>query len=373
LTAVFANAPHGFFRLTNPDYSWAYIGSNVFLFCLAFSSINWSLIQRYYCVPKESDAKKVGWLVFVLNVLGPPVILLPVMAARQFLTGVEESGQVYPLLCTHLLPAGMLGLVIAAMFSATMSMLSSDYNVCAGVLTNDVYRRYIRPQAGQKELVLCGRLATLVIGVVSLGVAFLMAEVGGEGLFRNMVKLFSIATAPVALPMMAGLLSRRVTNTAALTGFLAGVLTGMAIFELCPDSFAFLGAAWKKENAIVWGTTFATLLAMIGVSRLDPPEPAEQQRIDSFLDRLSVPIGRAVEDRAVGLAGDSRRVSPFRVVGVSTLAIGAMMLIVSPWAKDPVAFKTDVGVGIALALAGTLMVVRSAWKRTPAPSTRNRE
>ena len=80
------NAPIGFFRPINPpQYGWPYVVSNVFLFILAFSSINWALIQRYYCVPKERDAKKVGWLVVVLNVIGPPLILLPALAARSFI------------------------------------------------------------------------------------------------------------------------------------------------------------------------------------------------------------------------------------------------------------------------------------------------
>ena len=75
-------------------------------------------------------------------------------------------------------------------------MLSSDYNVCASVLTNDVYRRYVHPDASQKRLVFVGRVMTLLIGLVALGVAMLMSGIGGEGLFRTMVKLFSIATAP---------------------------------------------------------------------------------------------------------------------------------------------------------------------------------
>ena len=51
---------------------------------------------------------------------------------------------------------------------------------------------------------------TLLIGVISLGTALLIGDVGGEGLFRSMIKLFSVATAPVAIPMITGLLSRRV-------------------------------------------------------------------------------------------------------------------------------------------------------------------
>ncbi|MHC4444446.1 MAG: sodium:solute symporter family transporter [Planctomycetota bacterium] len=358
LKNIIENSPEGFFNFTHPNYSWVYLISYIWMFCLAFSSINWSLIQRYYCVPREKDAYKVGWLVVVLNLLGPPLILIPVFAARQFLPDLQESGQVYPLLCVKLLPAGLLGLVIAAMFSATMSMLSSDYNVCASVLTNDVYRRYIRPGASQKELVLIGRLMTLLIGTISLGVAFLMVGVGGEGLFRNMVKLFSVATAPVAIPMIAGLLSRRVTHTGALAGFIYGILSGLALFFLCPDTFEFINTLWRKENIIIWGTTVVTFVSMVVVSRLDYQDTSEKQRINVFLDRLKLPIGQAAEDVQPQVRKGKGGISPFIVVGISISAIGAMMLFISPWVTGKLAFIMDFGVGLSFVLVGAVMLIR---------------
>ena len=231
------NAPEGFFRFVNEEYNWIYVGLLALLYCLAWSSVKWPLIQRYYCVRDEKEAAKVGWFVVLLNVVGPPLMFLPAMAAQQFLGDVPGK-EVYPRLCILLLPAGMLGLVIAAMFSATMSMLSSDYNACAGVLTNDVYRRLFRKKASQKELVLVGRLMTLLIGVFALWVAFLLSRGSGEQLFRNMVTLFSIATAPVAVPMILGLLSRRVTNAGAIIGFFCGLAVGLGLF------FCFYSHGW---------------------------------------------------------------------------------------------------------------------------------
>ncbi|MBI4578320.1 MAG: sodium transporter, partial [Planctomycetes bacterium] len=190
LVHFFQNAPAESLRLTNEKFSGYYIIGLVVMYCLSFS-INWSLIQRYYCVPTEKDARKVGWLVVFLNIIGPPLMFLPAMAARSFLGDLSDEAQVYPLMCAKLLPAGMFGLVIAAMFSATMSMLSGDYNVVASVLTNDVYRRLLRPSAAGRELVLVGRIMTLVVGLLSLGIVFVLLGGKGEKQFQNMVTLFS--------------------------------------------------------------------------------------------------------------------------------------------------------------------------------------
>lgn len=342
------------FRMTTPEYNWFYIATTVFLFCLSFSSINWALIQRYYCVPREKDAYKVGGLVFVLNIIGPPLILLPVMLATEFLPGVDQPKQVYPMLCRYLLPAGMLGLVIAAMFSATMSMLSSDYNVCAAVLTNDVYRRYLRPAAGERELVQVGRGMTLLVGLISLGVAFSMGDASGEGLFRNMVTLFSVAAPPVAVSMLLGLLTRRVSNEGAIVGFLLGIVTGLALFIWGSDSIDVLGLVVKKENAIVWSTTLVTLGSTLSVSWLAPPSPAQQKRIDGFLYRLTVPIGQHEGD-AIPAPGEQRPLSPFRIVGVSTGIIGLMVLGVSIAIKGALALKVNLILGTCLLLTGALL------------------
>ena len=356
INAFINNAPEGFFRLTCPEYSWIYVGLLAVLYCLAWSSINWPLIQRYYCVPKEKDALKVGWLVVVLYIIGPPLMFLPAMAATQFIGNIADAGNVYPLLCVLLLPPGMLGLVIAAMFAATMSMLSSDYNVCASVLTNDIYRRLVRPEASQKELVRVGRLMTLLIGIIALGAAFLMSRGTGEDLFRTMVTLFSIATAPVAIPMLLGLLSRRVTNVSALVGFVCGIVVGLGLFFWCPDEMEFLGEVWKKEIVLFMSTALVTLITMLVVNVFLPMGTGERDRVESFHKRLATPIGQLDQDQPA-VAGDI--LSPFRVVGISILAIGLMLLGVLPWVTGSLAFFLNLFVGGVLIIAGGLMTWRS--------------
>lgn len=388
--AFLNKAPKDFFQFVNAEYNWIYVGLLALLYALAWSSVKWPLIQRYYCVRDEREAMKVGWFVVLLNVIGPPLMFLPAMAARQFpdFAGIAEQ-EVYPRLCVVLLPAGMLGLMIAAMFSATMSMLSGDYNACAGVLTNDVYRRLIHKDASQRELVLIGRLMTLLVGVFALLAAFLLSKGTGEELFRTMVTLFSIATAPVAVPMLMGLLSKKVTNLSAVVGFLCGLTVAMGlficfygIFGLGPyfaqgqDTTIFTGLVWSPEkDEMVFGAlrlkmevilfacnTLVTLIAMLLVTLLKPMGAEEQERVETFRERLATPIGELEEDR-LEETGGLAMLSPFRVCGICTLLIGVMMLGILYWVwktGDSLAVGLDLAFGVALLLIGWLMARYSA-------------
>ncbi len=351
------NAPEGFFSITNQRFGWGYVLSNIVLFCISYSSTSWSLIQRYYCVPREKDALKVGFLVVFLYFVTTPIMFLPAMAGRQFLTGLGESRNVYPMLCAALLPAGMLGLMIAAMFSATMSTLSADYNVCANVLTNDLYKRYLHPKATEKELVFFGRVMTLIVGVAALGLAFFMSGAGGVQQFRNMVTLFSIATAPVGIPMILGLVSRRVTNRGATAGFVCGVVVGIIVFRLGPASVSILGTSLMNENIVLLATTVTTLAVVLLVSFLLPQPADEHERAGKFLKKLTVPIGGMEEDMHAIREPSKDAISPFRVVGVTTAIIGVMMLAVLPWVGGGTAIKLDLYLGIGLLIVGVLMTL----------------
>jgi solute:Na+ symporter, SSS family len=354
------NSPEGFFRLTSPDFNTVYILSAVLLYMLAYSSVNWALIQRYYCVPTERDTVKTGLLVIALQLIGPPLILLPAMAARQFLPGIEESAQVYPRLCLHLLPAGMAGLVVAAMFSSTLSTLSGDYNVCSSVLTNDIYRRMIRPNRPAREYVLVGRLMTLLVGGTVIALAVLLKGMTGEGLVRNMFKLFGIATAPVAIPMALGLLTGKVTNRGALAGFFCGITAGIAIFIWSrvsgTEELRFAGTVWKVENILLAATTLISLAATAAASLTHTPRAAERRKAEAFMQRLQTPIGETPEERQAEGLCDQAPFSPFKIVGVCILLIGVMMLCVLPMVQPGISSVIVAIFTLILLLGGALIL-----------------
>ena len=83
----------------------------------------------------------------------------------------------YPAMLT-LLPSGLLGLVAASLIAAFMSTMSTQLNLGASYLVNDFYHRFIKPDASEKQLVMVGRLFTVVSIILGGGLGLLLTSAG---------------------------------------------------------------------------------------------------------------------------------------------------------------------------------------------------
>jgi len=354
--AFVGGSPEGFFGFLNGPYSLFYYISFLILIGMSYNT-TWALVQRYYSVPDERDARRVGYLAAGLNIFGPLLWILPGMAARQILPELAESGQleyVYALLTFKLLPVGMIGIVISAMFAATMSSLDSDYNILSAVITRDFYHRILRPNATSKQLLTFGRVMSTCIGVAATTAALVMLETGNKDLFKNMVILFGLALPPTVVPMLSGLLWKRVYWRAAFAGFSAGLACGIALLIAKGP----LAAALDVSSNTMQGLSFlvstgATLLAMYVTSRFERPSSEEQERVQGFFAQLERPVERPPADEK-GVP------SPFFIVGIMTGAIGLMLILIGIWTlKSGMGPGINLGMGLVLAGIGYALVRRA--------------
>jgi len=362
LTAAFSNiSPDRLHIFHPPEYDWFYFAASMIFVILSSSSVSWSLIQRFYSVPDEKQTRKLGWFVVFLFVVGAPLIMMPAFVAPNFITlNPGQDGMVYAIIAVKLLPTGLIGLVIAAMFAATMSMLSSDYNVAANVLTNDVYLRVIRKKASQKELVTIGRITTIIVGLLSLGLAFFMLNLGGEGLFRGMMQLFGLFTAPVAIPMIFGLLSPKFTKNGAMISFLVSFAVGIIIFFVVPDTLYIGNYGLKREVILNLGTAIIATIGIYLGSKYMPSTEDEKNKIAEFMVRLKTPIGQMEGDVLTKEESGTTEMSPFRVVSVSVVFIGLLLLNILFFVPHGMAFYANMILGLILIITGVIGYIRTS-------------
>ncbi|GAA4295233.1 sodium:solute symporter family protein [Aestuariibaculum suncheonense] len=205
---VFLNGlPDHFFNPVNQEFTWVFMAAWVVIHMFKIGG-EWAFVQRFICVTNNKEAKKATYLFGVLYLVSPVIWMLPPMMYRV----VDSSAnfeQAYVLACKYALPEGLLGLMIASMFAATVSMIDSELNVYAGVLTKDFYKRIFK-EASEKSQVLVGRLLTLILGALVTFLAILIPKLGGaEDIVLSITALVAGVT---VLPVIWGMFSSRINE-----------------------------------------------------------------------------------------------------------------------------------------------------------------
>ena len=350
-----AAVPADFFRPVHTPYHWTQVGAFMVLTALSLAG-NWSLIQKFYSARSDRECRGIGWLASLLFFLLPPVWIFTGMLGRAFTQlQISDPQSVYARVSSALLPPGMMGLMIAALFAATMSVLSSGYNVVAAVLTVDVHQRLIRPNASQRELVIVGRLLTSVVAVAALGVALAVTHFHWT-IFDTMIAAFGFFLPPTVLPVLGGLLSRRLSAGGALAGFFVGIGVGLAflLYKLIfkPANFAAFQAA---SIAVPAGITALTLVV---AAYAFPAKGEAAGRASQFMTRL--------QRTAVASEG---QVSPGPVAGLVIAIMGLVLVVTGAGVATVPPNRVTLGAGIMLGLVGLLLAKSGGALRRLQPAT----
>ena len=133
-----------------------------------------------------------------------------------------------PALILRVLPVGVRGLVVAGFLAALMSSLSSVFNSTSTLFTFDFYKRW-RPEASEKQLVLVGRLATVVLVIVGLAwIPFMRQLTEGGGIYRYLQSVQAYVSPPIAAAFLLGIFYKKINAKGALAALWTGFILGMA-------------------------------------------------------------------------------------------------------------------------------------------------
>jgi len=138
----------------------------------------------------------------------------------------NASEAAYAVASLTLLPHGLIGVMLAAMFSATMANLSAQFNVKSGILTKDVYQSLFRKRAGERELLVVGWITTFLIGGATTAIAVIMAA-SGQSVFHIMLTFNTLMSLAYGPPALLGLVVRRTPPWSGLASFATGLILGM--------------------------------------------------------------------------------------------------------------------------------------------------
>lgn len=347
--------PPDLLHLHNGPYSWIYIASYGLIVLISYNG-GWSFAQKFYSVPDEQSGKRAGYLAAALNFIGTPIMLLPALMARKLMPDFatqQKPQDVYVHLIFTLLPAGMIGIIVAALFSATMATVSADLNAMAGVLTKDFYQRLLRPHASERSLVTVGRTMTLIIGSIIIVIGLVLGHSERDSLFHLMTTAFGVLLVPTLLPFLCTLLFRSLNAVGVLSGLIAGTLSGLATLTAKTLYLKQLGTAattatdYRLEGYSIVINIAVTCVAMMIGSRIAPTSADERQRSDDFFRKLETPL----QPEEIGHAASP---ASTRILHLSVLAVGLLLFVSGLLAPQPSTRWLDASLGSLFCLTAMI-------------------
>jgi len=216
------------------------VGWFMAIFPIWFISI--AAMQRIIAARDEKTARRAFFLTGVpiewpLFAIGSTLVG---MIARMLLPEVTDPELATPMLILELLPAGVAGIVIAAYVAAVMSTADSVLMGPVAIFTNDIYHKHINPDASGKSLVRVARTMTIVLGVLGIGLAYLVPNILDLILYA-----YTFGAAGLFFPMLGLLFWRGTTSAGAFWSMLGGGSTAV-IWSLLGEPFGFAAsyAGW---------------------------------------------------------------------------------------------------------------------------------
>jgi Na+/proline symporter len=297
-------------------------------------------IQRLAASRDEASAEKAAWFFNVMHYIVRtwPWVLVA-LAALVLYPEMEDPEMGYPRLMLDFLPTGLLGVVVASLVAAFMSTVSTQINWGASYLTNDLYKRFLHPEATQAELVAVGRIASVLITVLGATAAFFSDSVAT--VFRLVI---AIGTGP-GVVLILRWFWWRINAWAELSAMVAGFAMGMMttvvdVFTI--EDFGIRLMVITASTTVVWVTTML----------LTPPESDET--LDRFY-RLAQPGGPGWERQRArtGIpAAISLKQSLLRTAAASLVLFGSMFgvgaVLLLRWPVAAWMIATAVVGGVAL-------------------------
>jgi len=325
-------ADEGSYQLIKPEGAYSGNRYTGLWFLMAFamqiiSQIHLGAANKNLAAKDGREASRASWFCMALMTVGVVVWFIPPMVAR-FLYAEEvmaanvadPATTAYAVVAAHVLPKGLLGVMIAAMFSATMSSMDWGLNTTTGVVVNNLiipFRKWRGKvdMPDEKQLKLC-RGITILLGVYIISMAVGLSQQTRFAMFDSYMILASVVTVPVTLPLVAGIFVRR------MPGWYYFVMLGggLIVSTWTIVNEQMTGYVWSLQERSFWVVLGAMVALVIALPFRNRRSAADLARELAFWKRTQTPIDFEKE------VGGSLDGAQARITGNLILVTGALLL-----------------------------------------------
>lgn len=255
----------------HPEMPWVavFIGG-LWLPNIFYWGLNQFITQRTLGAKNIEEGQKGILFGATLKLLIPIIVVFPgIMAYELYGDQITNADTAYPYLLKEVLPAGLLGIMLAALFGAVMSTLDSMLNSAATIFTMDIYKPFMKPDADAKHLIKVGRLAT--VAFVIFGCLWAPIVGGFDSLYDYIQKFWGLIQSGVVAAFVFGLLWKKVPSTAAI----GAMLLNIPVYGACLLYDEYLPEGEKIAFLHYMAITFVILSVFVVIATLLKPQQEE--------------------------------------------------------------------------------------------------
>ena len=347
-------------QVPSPHFNWSEVANwQIIAFWLVATFVhkfvtlnNMQDSYRYLNVKDEKQSRKAALLASALMLIGPVIWFIPPMAASVLCSDLsvvfprvknpDETAYIYAAM--QVLPAGMMGLLVCGLFAATISSMDSGLNRNAGIFVRSFYQRVLN-EPSSKHLLIVGRIASAVFGLLIILVALYINQLKGVDLFDAMLWFGGMIALPYTIPLLWGIVFKKTPTWSGWSTVLIGFTISFVItfsWESGDETVYLIDPSWfgeaigfeeamsKREvkdyfyftpifvNIVVCSVWFFFTSLFYGSSGEE-----HKQRVDKFFEAMRTPIDF---EKEVGEGKDSVQSN---ALGVLCLIYGGFVVLMA--------------------------------------------
>ncbi|KAB0287082.1 MULTISPECIES: transporter [Vibrio] len=328
---------------------WAF-----FIFVKQFSITNNMLNSYRYLAAKDSkNAKKAALLACVLMLGGVFIWFMPSwfiagqgvdLSAAYPEAGSKAGDFAYLYFVQEYMPAGMVGLLVAAMFAATMSSMDSGLNRNSGIFVKNFYEPVVRKgQASEKELVTVSKITSTAFGIAIILIAQFINSLKGLSLFDTMMYVGALIGFPMTIPAFLGFFVKKTPDWAGwgtlIVGGIVSYIVGFVINAEMVSAVFGLEELTKREWSdvkvaigLIGHITLTGGFFIASTLFYKPLREDRQADVDKFFNNLETPlVAESTEQKKLD---NKQRQMLGKLIAVAGVGVMLMALLSNPmWGR----------------------------------------
>jgi Na+/proline symporter len=313
---------------------------------------------RYFSAKDGKEAKKAAMLAGLLMAVGCFIWFIPPMTGRLLFDDLIQATnddplraaeQAYAVTAEQLLPLGFMGVMVVAMFAATISSMDTGINRNAALIVRDIIPAILRvcrlPVIPVTAEVAVSRFVSAGMGFTVIFVAYFYSRLQGTDLFQIALNVVTLIMIPTSVPMLLAFFIKRTAPWAAVVSMFMGFAPSLV--NMLVDT------GWTYQERTFWVIGAAVFGYLISIPFYRFSAPEYKARVETFFIKMRTPVDFEKE------VGSSLDWIQLRMIGRYATVLGvflsSLILIPNPlWGRLSALFVSG-----TVLIVGILMVFRA--------------